>query len=119
MTVIKGPDHTLPRPSDFDMPGTGAAGAITGAGEGATGAGATTGASGAAGATVTDPIAALARAIGDGSLTVEQAIDVLIDRAAGQAPVRLTDAERGELVTLLRGALADDPALRSLRESVR
>ena len=66
-----------------------------------------------------DAIGRIAQALGDGSLTVEQAMERLVDHAVTGLESRLTATERTELLALLREALADDPALGALRESLR
>ena len=66
-----------------------------------------------------DAIAQIATAVGEGALTVDQAIERLVERAMGPVVSQLSEAERDELVALLRDALANDPALVSLRDSLR
>lgn len=76
-------------------------------------------ASAARGAQAPDAIGRIAQAVGDGSLTVEQAMERLVAHAVTGLEGRLTTTERTELLALLREALADDPALGALRESLR
>ncbi|MDD9938267.1 MAG: hypothetical protein OXT09_31945 [Myxococcales bacterium] len=90
-------------------------GGPSGAAAGAEGAAAAPEASGAAAA---DPIAELAEAVRSGALSADQAIDQLVERAAGQMSAQLSEAQRAELVAVLREAVESDPALRALRDSV-
>lgn len=74
------------------------------------------GAATAAGAA--DPIAGLASAVRSGALSPEQALEALVERAAGAAGAALSQAQRVELVAVLRHALDHDPALRELRDAL-
>lgn len=71
------------------------------------------------GSAASDALAEIARAVAEGTLSVETAVERLVERAVGPFVPRLSEAERDELVALLRDALAHDPALGSLRDSVR
>ena len=66
-----------------------------------------------------DAIARISRELGEGSLDVEQAMERLLEHSVADVHKRLTEVERSELLSLLREALAEDPALGALRESVR
>lgn len=61
-----------------------------------------------------DAIATLAQALRAGTITTEQAIDQLVQRAIAGMARDLSDAQRGELAVVLREALQNDPALRDL-----
>lgn len=67
----------------------------------------------------TDALAEVARAVAEGTLSVEAAVEHLVERAVGPLAASLSPVEREELVTLLRDVLAHDPALGALRESLR
>ena len=89
-----------------DVPGTGGAARPVGAGQ--------------AGAPVSpDAVADIARAVAAGTLPLDAALEQLVERAVGPMVSKLSEAERDELVALLRDALAHDPALGALRESLR
>ena len=67
-----------------------------------------------------DAIGQLAHSVRAGNLSVEQAMERLLEHAVSGVQVRLSETERAELVALLRSALAQDPALISaLQESLR
>ena len=66
-----------------------------------------------------DPMAALARGLDAGSISLEQALAVLVERAVGGVDTQLGATERTELLGVLRAALADDPTLASLRDASR
>ena len=69
------------------------------------------GASGAA--PTTNDVASSIRA---GSLSAQQAIEVLVERALNAPAARgLTDAGRADLARHLRNALAEDPTLRAMQ----
>lgn len=76
-------------------------------------------ASGAGANAASDAIREIARALAGGTLSVEAAVAQLVERAVAPVALRLSEAERDELVALLRDALAHDPTLGSLRESLR
>jgi hypothetical protein len=119
VTSIKGPAHLPLSPTpDTGPSGPDAIGHVAELPSAAevTGAGA---ASSARGAGAADAIGALAQAIGDGSLTVEQAMERLVEHAVRGIDRHLTAPERAELIGLLREALADDPSLGELRASLR
>lgn len=61
-----------------------------------------------------DAIAALAQALRAGTITSEQAIEQLVQRAIAGMARDLSEAQRGELAVVLREALQSDPALREL-----
>ena len=65
-----------------------------------------------------DPIAELARAVRAGAISKEQALDQLIERAAGGVQHALSSGQRTELLAVLRSALETDPALTALREAL-
>lgn len=67
----------------------------------------------------TDALAEIARAVAEGTLSVDAAVEHLVERAVGPLTASLTAVEREELVTLLRDVLAQDPALGALRASLR
>lgn len=76
---------------------------------------AATGAMSQAGATAgSDAIATLAQALRAGTITAEQAIEQLVQRAIAGMARDLSEAQRGELAVVLREALQNDPALRDL-----
>lgn len=66
-----------------------------------------------------DPIAELSRELSAGRLSVDEACSRLIDRAASGVAASLGAAERADLLEVLRAALASDPTLSALRESLR
>lgn len=72
----------------------------------------------AASSGATDPIAELARAVRGGAISKEQALEQLIERAAGGVQTVLSPAQRSELVAVLRSALQTDPALSALRDAL-
>jgi hypothetical protein len=65
-----------------------------------------------------DPVGALAQAVRSGTITPQQAVEQLVDRAVSSVGRSLSDAQRAELVTVLQQALQNDPALRELREAI-
>ncbi len=65
-----------------------------------------------------DPLAAMAQELGQGKLSVEQALDRLVERAASGPSQNLSEAERADLRSLLRDALGADPTLGALREEL-
>jgi anti-sigma28 factor (negative regulator of flagellin synthesis) len=73
----------------------------------------------AAGQAAADPIAALSRQIQAGTLSVDQAVERLIERAGQGVARHLGERERSELTALLRSALANDPTLAALRDDLR
>ena len=119
MTRIKGPGQ-LPKPP------AGSAGAeldatrvVPGSSAGATPVADARGVPASHAVAPGDAIARIARELGEGSLDVEQAMERLLEHSVADAQGQLTEIERSELVALLREALAEDPALGALRESVR
>jgi hypothetical protein len=69
-------------------------------------------------ARASDPIAELARAVRGGAISKEQALDQLIERAAGGVHHALSAPQRAELIAVLRSSLQTDPALSALREAL-
>ena len=65
-----------------------------------------------------DPVGQLAQAVRSGELTPDQAIEALVERAAGEMATHLSEAQRAELVAVLREAVESDPALRELRDAL-
>jgi hypothetical protein len=65
-----------------------------------------------------DPVGQLAAAVKRGELTPDQAIEQLVERAAGQMAAQLSEAQRAELVAVLREAVETDPSLRELRDAL-
>jgi len=63
-----------------------------------------------------DSPSALAQAIRRGTISADQALDQLVERAVGASP--LTTPQRAELRAILAEALQSDPALRELRDSI-
>ena len=59
---------------------------------------------------------ALAQSIRAGTISADQALDQLVERAVAAGP--LTDPQRAELRAVLAVALQSDPALRELRDSL-
>lgn len=126
MTSIKPPATSVPAPTDLAGDASAARseradqasfqGAVRDAqaGQGAAGVTAATGVASA------DPIAALSQQIRAGTLSVDQAIDRLVERATeGGMAKHLGTRERAELTELLRSALASDPTLTALRDDLR
>ena len=130
MTSIKPPGSGLPAPSS--VPGEAAP---TGAREAREGQAASfqqavrdaqashvsasqASAAGAAGQAAADPIAALSQQIKAGTLSVDQAVERLVERAGQSMAKHLGERERSELTELLRSALANDPALAALRDDL-
>src|SRR5262249_15270272 len=66
----------------------------------------------------TRPIAELAEAVRAGALSSEQAIERRVERSIGGVAHGLSLAQRAELTQVLREALANDPALRELRDAI-
>lgn len=66
-----------------------------------------------------DALTEIARAVAEGTLSVEAAVERLVERAVGPLATSLSAVEREELVTLLRDVLAHDPTLGALRDSLR
>ena len=62
-----------------------------------------------------DPVGQLARAVESGSISLEQAVNQLLDRTLEQAGRHLSGEQRAELSELLRSALLSDPTLAGLR----
>lgn len=62
-----------------------------------------------------DPVGALAQAVESGSITLDQAVERLVDVTLERAGRHLTGPERAELTELLRSALESDPTLAGLR----
>lgn len=119
MTTIKGPGQLPPSPPGTAPAQADSVRAVSGSPAGATQATGADAASATRAPEATDAIGRIAQALGDGSLTVEQAMERLVDHALTGLDGRLTTTERTELLALLRDALADDPALGALRESLR
>jgi hypothetical protein len=65
-----------------------------------------------------DPIGELAQAVRAGSLSAEQAIERLVERAATAMAHSLSEAQRAELTAVLRAAVQSDPALHDLRDAL-
>jgi hypothetical protein len=108
---------TSGEPSSVERAGEGFRDALERAGKtGSASAIATTTASGAA--AKADPITDLARAVQSGALSVDRALEQLVERAAGAMAGKLTSAQRAELTAVLQAALQNDPALQSLRERI-
>jgi hypothetical protein len=63
-----------------------------------------------------DAPSALAQAIRAGTISPDQALDQLVERAVATGP--LSDPQRAELRAILASALQSDPALRELRDSL-
>jgi hypothetical protein len=63
-----------------------------------------------------DAPSALAQAIRAGTISADQALDQLVERAVATGP--LTDPQRAELRAILANALQSDPALRELRDNL-
>lgn len=62
-----------------------------------------------------DPVGALAKAVESGSISLDQAVERLVDATLERAGRHLTGPERAELTELLRSALENDPTLAGLR----
>jgi hypothetical protein len=118
VTSIKVPGHGLP-----PLPESGLDRAQ--APRGASGAGAATTATSvdavpvARGVEGSDAIGQIAQSLRSGSIGVEEAKERLLDHAVAGVQGRLTEMERADLLALLRDALAQDPALGALRETLR
>lgn len=63
-----------------------------------------------------DSVGTLAQAVESGALSLDQAVERLVDQTLERAGRYLTGEQRAELTELLRGALVNDPTLASLRE---
>jgi hypothetical protein len=66
-------------------------------------------------ATGADSVGALARAVESGSVSLDQAVERLVDQTLERAGKHLTGPQRAELTELLRAALENDPTLAALR----
>lgn len=66
-----------------------------------------------------DAVAELSRELAAGRLSADQALDRLVERAANGVARNLSASERAELLDVLRTALASDPTLAALRDSLR
>lgn len=62
-----------------------------------------------------DPVGTLARAVESGAISLDSAVERLVEQTLERAGKNLTSQQRAELTELLRSALADDPALADLR----
>src|SRR5262249_55567544 len=62
-----------------------------------------------------DPISALAQQVKSGQLSMDQALEHLIERATSGVGKHLSAAERDELREVVRNALSSDPTLAALR----
>lgn len=65
-----------------------------------------------------DPLEAIAADVRVGTLSPEQAVDQLVERALGEVAASLTPAQQDELRALLRAAVADDPTLGALGREI-
>jgi hypothetical protein len=72
------------------------------------------GVAGSAGAHA-DPVGALARSVESGAITLDQAVERLVEQTLEKAGRHLSGEQRTELTALLRSALQDDPTLAGLR----
>ncbi len=131
MTSIKPPDSGAPTAPHLSTPGatvgsserssTGAAGASFREALGQAQAQAVAGQTGVAPAAgsgssqAADPIAALSQQVKSGQLSMDQAIDQLVERAADGVGRHLSAAQRDELRDVVRQALSFDPTLSALR----
>jgi len=70
----------------------------------------------ASSAAAADAPSALAQALRAGTISPDQALDQLVERAVATGP--LSDPQRAELRAILANALQSDPALRELRDSL-
>ena len=66
-------------------------------------------------ASTADPVGQLASAVESGSISLDQAVNQLLERTLEQAGRHLTGEQRAELSELLRSALLSDPTLAGLR----
>jgi hypothetical protein len=66
-----------------------------------------------------DLVSALSRDLQAGKLTWDQAVEALAERAAAGVGKHLDAQQRADLLVVLRTALASDPTLAALRDSVR
>jgi hypothetical protein len=73
------------------------------------------GQTGAVGGSGTDPIAALAQDVEAGRITLDQAVERLVDQTLAKTERHLSSDQRTELSSLLRDALMHDPTLSALR----
>jgi signal transduction histidine kinase len=62
-----------------------------------------------------DSVGTIARAVESGSISLEQAVEQLVEQTLERAGKHLTGEQRSELTELLRSALANDPTLAGLR----
>jgi hypothetical protein len=69
----------------------------------------------AAGGAGADPIAALAQDVDAGRITLDQAVDRLVEQTLAKTERHLSADQRTELSSLLRDALMHDPTLSALR----
>jgi hypothetical protein len=128
MTSIKPPDGRSPAgaagsatSSTRELEGPERAGESyreTLAGTGPAGAARASAAQNAVGAASADPVAQLAQAVRAGSVSPQQALDHLVERAVAGMARRLTETQRAELTAVLREAMQSDPALCELREAI-
>lgn len=72
-------------------------------------------ASASTGAVGADPVAQLAHAVERGAVSLEQAVDQLLDQTLERAGKQLSGVQRQELSEMLRDALLNDPTLSALR----
>ena len=115
---MKVPGHGLPPLPEPLLERAGAAGDAAGAGKttAATPVDAVPAAPGPGGV---DAIGQIAESLRAGSLGLDEAMERLLDHAVAGVRGRLTETERADLLSLLRDALAHDPALGALRETLR
>ncbi len=140
MTAIKPPNFTGPTATDLPSDASRAiSGSVPGSSSGVAGpekaapssftqalgqANAAQGAQGAQGTQGTaatgraDAISTLARELEAGALSPEQAVDRLVERATQSLERSLSPSERADLLSVLRSALASDPALAALRDAL-
>jgi hypothetical protein len=69
-----------------------------------------------AGGRSSDAVAPLLREMESGQLTMDQAVERLLDQTVQSMGAQLSGAQRAELSGLLRDALVHDPTLRALRD---
>jgi hypothetical protein len=62
-----------------------------------------------------DPVSALVQQVESGRLTMDQAVEKLLEQTVSSLGAQLTSAQRAELSDVLRAALANDPTLQGLR----
>ncbi|MBK8171040.1 MAG: hypothetical protein IPK60_11950 [Sandaracinaceae bacterium] len=118
-TPIKPPGHGVPPTSPSEVDGTRApASSSTGESFKAT-LDRTTASASAKGATAPDAVRALVDDLRAGKITLDGALDTLVARALGNGAAKgLGPAQRRELETMLRSALADDPHLVALTKDL-